>query len=145
DEAPPDGQIATQAIATLRRLKTNAEKPFFLAVGFRRPHLPLNAPQKYLDLYPPESIHLPAAREPPVSVPPAALHNSYELRSYAGIPKNGPIPEKDALALIRAYRASVSYMDAQLARVIGALKELELDGRTIVVVWGDHGYHLGEQ
>ena len=142
DQVAPDGQIATQAIATLRRIK---DKPFFLAVGFRRPHLPLNAPQKYWDLYPPATLRLPDSAKPPKGVPPAALHNSYELRSYASVPKSGPISEKEGLALIRAYRASVSYMDAQLGRVMRELSDLGLDDRTLVVVWGDHGYHLGEQ
>lgn len=142
DDAPPDGQIALQAIATLRRLKG---KPFFLAVGFRRPHLPLNAPQKYWDLYPPESIHLPSSARPPLGVPAVALHNSYELRSYAGAPKSGPIPKSEALALIRAYRAAVSYVDAQVGRVVDELAALDLFENTIIVVWGDHGYHLGEQ
>lgn len=142
DDAPPDGQIAAHAIATLRRIK---DRPFFLGVGFRRPHLPLNAPQKYWDLYPADTIRLPESARPPAGVPAAALHNGYELRSYAGIPKSSAIPEADALNLIRAYRASVSYMDSQLGRVLDALTRLGLDDNTIVVVWGDHGYHLGEQ
>lgn len=141
DDAYPDGQFATRAIETLRRIK---DRPFFLALGFRRPHLPLNCPQKYFDLYPEESIRLPDNLHAPKDAPTVALHNGYELRSYAGMPATGEIPERHARNLTRAYRACVSYMDAQLGRVLAEVDRLGLRDNTIVVFWSDHGYHLGE-
>lgn len=144
DDVYPDGQTALKAIETLQRLKTEG-KPFFLGVGFVKPHLPFTCPQKYWDLYPKESIRLPENSTAPQGVPEAALHDLYELRSYGGIPRTGDIDEPTALKLIRAYRACVSFMDAQLGRVIGELDRLGLRENTIIVLWGDHGYHLGEQ
>lgn len=141
DDAYPDGQIALKAIETLQRVQA---APFFLAVGFRRPHLPFSCPQKYWDLYPEAEIKLPTSAHAPFDAPQVALHDSYELRSYAGMPPEGPISHKDALALIRGYRASVSYVDAQIGRVLTELDRLGLTQNTIVVLWGDNGYHLGE-
>lgn len=141
DDVYPDGQIAAQAIATLRRVK---DERFFLAVGFRRPHLPFNCPAKYWHLYPTEKIRLPGNRHAPQNAPEVALHNAYELRSYAGIPATGPLSDHDAIELIRGYRASVSYLDAQVGRVLDELETLGLTRRTIVVFTSDHGYHLGE-
>lgn len=143
DEVYADGQIASQAVLTLRRLHEQAQ-PFFLAVGFRRPHLPFNCPQKYWDLYPAESIRLPANHHPPKDVPPIALHDAYELRSYAAMPATGALAEEDVRNLIRGYRACVSYVDAQIGRVLTELERLGLAQNTLVVVWSDHGYHLGE-
>ena len=141
DEIYPDGQIASKAIQTLNRIK---DETFFLGVGFRKPHLPFNCPQKYWDLYPKEGIRLPENIYPPENVPPMAMHDNYELRSYAGMPKTGPMAEIDAINLIRGYRACVSYMDAQIGRVLQELERLQLNEKTIVVFWSDHGYHLGE-
>lgn len=144
DEVYPDGQTALKAIDTLKRLKAEG-RPFFLGVGFVKPHLPFTCPQKYWDLYPETSIQLPANAPPAKGAPAAAFHDQYELRSYGGIPKQGDIDKATALKLIRGYRACVSYMDAQLGRVMTALDELGLADTTIIVLWGDHGYHLGEQ
>ena len=143
DEVYADGQIASQAVLTLQRLQEQGT-PFFLGVGFRRPHLPFNCPQKYWDLYPAKSIRRPKNGQPPQDVPPAALHDAYELRSYAGMPGKGPFTEEDIQNLIRGYRACVSYVDAQIGRVLAELDRLGLAQNTIVVVWSDHGYHLGE-
>jgi arylsulfatase A-like enzyme len=141
DDRYPDAQTAAQAIATLRRLK---DQPFFLGVGFIKPHLPFTCPKKYWDLYPPETIKLPADYDQPGDVPADARHNLYELRTYGGIdPKADPTREQ-ALNMVRAYRACISFMDAQVGRVLAALDELGLRDNTIVVLWGDHGYHLGE-
>lgn len=141
DEVYPDGQIASKAIQVLNRVK---DQPFFLAVGFRRPHLPLNAPQKYWDLYPPETIRLPDNHYFPEHVPDLAVHNSYELRSYVPMPSQGDIPEEEALNLIRAYKACTSFLDAQIGRLLTELDRLQLADDTIVIFWSDHGYHLGE-
>ncbi|MCX6898582.1 MAG: sulfatase [Verrucomicrobia bacterium] len=141
DDVYPDGQTAAKAIETLRRIK---DKPFFLAVGFVKPHLPFTCPQKYWDLYPVDTIKLPANYHPPKNAPQPALHNWYELRTYGGIPKEGGISDETALNLIRGYRACVSFMDAQVGRVLDELDRLGLREHTLVVLWGDHGYHLGE-
>ncbi len=143
DEVYPDGQTAVKAIETLQRLKTEA-KPFFLAVGFVKPHLPFTCPRKYWDLYPADSIHMPANAARPENAPEPAFHNNYELRSYGTVPENGKIPDAMAPHLIRGYRACVSFMDAQLGKVLDELDRLGLRENTLIVLWGDHGYHLGE-
>lgn len=143
EEDLDDGATARHAVETLRHLKREG-KPFFLAVGFARPHLPFVAPKKYFDLYPPESIRLPEAGQRPAGAPPFALEDFGELRTYADIPSSGPLPEAKARELIRAYCASVSFMDAQLGRVLDELDRLGLRDSTVVVAWGDHGWHLGD-
>ena len=143
DDALPDGWIADKAVEALREVK---DKPFFLAVGFEKPHLPFVAPRKYFDLYPPaEQIELPANDQPPQGTPPIAMTDWAELRAYEGVPKKGPLPERQARELIRAYWACVSYADAQVGRLIAELERLGLRDRTLIVLWGDHGYQLLEQ
>jgi arylsulfatase A-like enzyme len=142
DESYPDAKLATKAIETLGRLKG---KPFFLGVGFQKPHLPFTCPRKYWDLYPADADYTAANPEATKDAPAPAFHNGYELRSYGGIPATGELltPEK-AKQLARGYRACVSFVDAQLGRVLDELDRLGLNENTIVVVWGDHGYHLGD-
>ena len=144
DDVYPDGQTALKAIETLQQLKEKPGTPFFLAVGFVKPHLPFTCPQKYWDLYPEESIKLPPDATRSEGVPDPAFHNLYELRTYGGIPPRGDLDEATALRLIRGYRACVSFMDAQVGRVLAELDRLGLRETTLVVLWGDHGYHLGE-
>lgn len=144
DDVYPDGQTAIKAIETLQRLKKEG-RPFFLGVGFVKPHLPFTCPQKYWDLYPESSIRMPADAAPAKDAPAPAFHDLYELRTYGDIPKEGDIDEATALKLIRGYRACVSHMDAQLGRVVAELDRLGLRENTLIVLWGDHGYHLGEQ
>jgi iduronate 2-sulfatase len=141
DSAYPDGKIASRAIEQLRRLK---EQPFFLAVGFTKPHLPFNAPRKYWDLYSPEQIRLPDNYFKPENVTEYSLANFGELRAYTDMPGKGPIPDAKARELIRGYLAATSYVDAQIGRVLAELDRLDLEDNTIVVLWGDHGYKLGE-
>ncbi len=143
DEVYSDGMTATKAIETLQRFK-GMQKPFFLGVGFQKPHLPFTCPQKYWDLYPADTINLPDNYKPSPDVPAAALHNWYELRSYGSVPAHGGIPDEMALNLIRGYRACTSFVDAQIGRVLDELDRLGLRENTIVVLLGDHGYHLGE-
>ena len=143
DNAYFDGMIADKAISDLRRLKEKS-KPFFLALGFLKPHLPFNAPKKYWDLYKEKDIDLADNPFRPKGAPDAALHNWGELRAYAGIPKKGPLPEKTARTLVHGYYACVSYTDAQIGRVLAELDRLGLRDDTIVVLWGDHGWNLGE-
>ncbi|MGC3967298.1 MAG: sulfatase [Pirellulales bacterium] len=142
EELYTDSQTADQAITTLKRIK---DQPFFLGVGFVKPHLPFTCPQKYWDLYPAESIVLPEPKQLAVDAPKPALDDIYELRSYGTVPKSGPIDEAMARNLIRGYRACVSHLDTQVGRVLDELDRLGLAQSTIVVFWGDHGYHLGEQ
>jgi len=142
DESYPDAKLATKAIEMLGRLKG---KPFFLGVGFQKPHLPFTCPQKYWDLYPEESIVAAENAAPTKDAPAPAFHNGYELRTYGGIPATGDLVTPDkARNLIRGYKACTSFVDAQLGRVLDELDRLGLRENTIVVVWGDHGYHLGE-
>ena len=139
----PDGQIAAKAIDDLRRLKEK-EEPFFLAVGFYKPHLPFVAPKKYWDLYDRDSIHLPSNYHRPKDAPKEAIHNSGELRSYAGVPAKGPVSDKMARDLIHGYYACVSFTDAQVGKVLDELERLGLAENTIVILWGDHGWNLAE-
>jgi arylsulfatase A-like enzyme len=136
-----DGATADLAVEALRALK---DRPFFLAVGFVKPHLPFVAPKKYWDLYREEQFRPAANPEPPKGAPAFHPHTSGELRAYHGVPKAGPIPDALARKLIHGYYATVSFMDAQLGRVLGELDRLGLRERTVVVVWGDHGWQLGE-
>ncbi len=135
-----DGQTATRAVEALRESK---DRPFFLAIGFLKPHLPFVAPKKYWDLYPPEEIRFVPSR-PPQDAPPCALHDWGELRAFVDLPKSGPLSNELARQMIRGYRAATSYMDAQVGRLLDELDRLGLREKTIVVFWGDHGWQLGE-
>ncbi len=141
DNALPDGQAADAAVECLREIK---DKPFFLAVGFLKPHLPFVAPKKYFDLYPPNELSLADNPFPPTDCPQIALTNFGELRNYIDINKTGPVPDDKALELIRGYFAATSYMDAQIGRVVDELDRLGLRDKTVIVLWGDHGWQLGE-
>ena len=146
DSQLPDGWIADHAIEALRKIKDGG-KPFFLAVGFLKPHLPFVAPKKYFDLYPPaEAIDLSPNPKPAKDVPPIALTNFGELRAYTNMPKGKqPVTDQQGRELRRAYYAALSYMDAQAGRVLAELDKLGLRENTIVVIWGDHGWHLGDE
>ncbi|MDB4583740.1 sulfatase [Draconibacterium sp.] len=143
DSAYFDGRIANKAIENLRQLK-NHEQPFFLALGFLKPHLPFNAPVKYWEMYNRDEISLPDNYLQPQSTPAIAYHNSGELRSYYDIPKTGDVSDEMAIQLIHGYYACVSYVDAQIGRVLQELENLGLEENTIVVLWGDHGWNLGD-
>ncbi|MHC4110084.1 MAG: sulfatase-like hydrolase/transferase [Planctomycetota bacterium] len=143
DNAYFDGMIADKAVSDLKRL-SDMDKPFFLALGFFKPHLPFNAPKRYWDLYKREKIDLADNPFRPKGAPDAALHNWGELRSYVGIPPKGPLSDELARTLIHGYYACVSYTDAQIGRVLTELDRLGLRENTIVVLWGDHGWNLGE-
>jgi iduronate 2-sulfatase len=144
DNAYPDGALADEAIRRLRAAKDKPTEPFFLAVGFVKPHLPFCAPRKYWDLYDRAAFALPARQTPPDGAPAYAAQFGGELRQYAGVPEKGPIPPELARTLLHGYHACVSYMDAQLGRVLDALDQTGLAKNTIIVLWGDHGWHLGD-
>jgi iduronate 2-sulfatase len=143
DSAYPDHWVATEAVATLRQL-AGAREPWFFAVGLFKPHLPFAAPKRWFDLHATSDIPAPRAAARPAE--PSGWHRSGELRgNYRD--ERGRDPDTDpayALELRRAYAAATSYVDAQAGRVLGALRELGLERNTIVVVWGDHGFLLGE-
>ena len=138
-----DGQTALKTVADLNKLKSK-NQPFFLAVGFVKPHLPFTAPKNYWDLYDVNKIEMPEQSTFPESAPKIANHKWGELRAYKNIPKEGPIAEDLAKTLIHAYYASVSYVDAQIGLVINALDDLNLRENTIVILVGDHGWSLSD-
>jgi iduronate 2-sulfatase len=138
-----DGRVADGAIATLRELKDGGQ-PFFLGVGFHKPHLPFVAPKKYFDLYDLDKIELTGVRKPPENGPAIALHSSFELRTRTLVPTSGPIDDATSRELLRAYYACTSFIDAQVGRVLAELDAQGLCDNTIIVLWGDHGWHLGE-
>jgi iduronate 2-sulfatase len=145
EDAYPDGKVASGAVAALEQLSRDpAHQPFFLAVGIRKPHLPFTAPKKYWDLYATRKIPSVEQPEPPAGAPDIALHNSEELRGYSDQPDIGPWSPDQIETLRRGYYAAASFADAEIGRVLEALKRTGLEKNTIVVVWGDHGYHLGE-
>lgn len=139
-----DGMIADEAIKRLEAAKAKPNEPFFLAVGFLKPHLPFVAPKKYWDLYHPSDFKLPEQQSPPAGAPPFAPGPWGELRQYQGIPNQGPLAQEQALHLIHGYHAAMSYMDAQLGKVLDALDQNGFAENTIIVFWGDHGWHLGD-
>ncbi|GAB2777876.1 sulfatase [Rhabdobacter roseus] len=144
DEAFVDGATAQKAIETLRRVK---DQPFFLAVGFYRPHLPFIAPQKYWDLYDPAKIQVPESflpAEVPRETRDMINLGFGELRTYHNMPDTGKVTKEQAKELIHGYYASVSYVDAQVGKVLEELKRLGLEKNTVVVLWGDHGWKLGD-
>lgn len=142
DDAYPDGKVAARAIEDMNKLKG---QPFFLAVGFFRPHLPFNAPKKYWDLYDPASIKLSDQPKRATDAPKIAFTSWGELRNYDGMPQTGPVSAEETRNLIHGYYASVSYVDAQLGKVLAAMDASGLADNTIIVLWGDHGWHLGDQ
>ena len=143
DEAYADGVLAERAIDDLRRLKAK-DQPFFLAVGFFKPHLPFIAPQKYWDLYDHKDIHLPGNYHIPKDAPKESSHSFGELRAYARIPAQGPVSNETARNLIHGYYACVSYTDALIGKLLDELDRLGLADNTVIVLWGDHGWNLGE-
>ncbi len=138
-----DGWTATRAIEILKERKGKTE-PFFLAVGFAKPHLPFVAPKRYWDLYDPTTLPVSTSAEPPAGAPKFAPQFGGELRAYVGIPKTGAVPADTSRRLVHGYYAAVSYMDAQFGRVLDALREAGFAENTIVILWGDHGWHLGD-
>ena len=139
-----DGIVANESIRVLRALAGN-KHPFFLAVGFRKPHLPFTAPKKYWDLYNREEIQMPKHGLYPVDSPDWATRSWRELEGYTDIPGDGKITEAKVRELRHGYYACVSYVDALVGRLLAELELLKLNSNTIVMLYGDHGFHLGEQ
>lgn len=148
DKGYADGWNAEEAIKQLKELK---DTTFFLAVGFYKPHLPFNAPKKYWDLYDPDKIPEADYKQNPDNVESdISLHshrNSYEPRgtyTWLNDTLGWQITPDRGKVLKHGYVAAVSYIDAQIGKVLDELKRLDLDKNTIVVLWGDHGWHLGD-
>ena len=140
DEAYFDGRVANLAIKALQERK-KAGKPFFLAVGFWKPHAPFNAPSRYWDLYDRSKLSRVPNPEWPVDAPRIAWHNSREI---LGGGKQRKLKKKAVMELRHGYLAAITYFDAQLGKVLAELDRLGLREKTIVVFWSDHGFHLGE-
>jgi len=147
DDGYPDGLTAKLAVSKLNELKKK-DKPFFMGVGFFKPHLPFTAPKKYWDMYNPEDIPLSPTPFIPDNVNKASLTNSGEINGYHLTDEkaslDGPVSDEYAKKLRHAYYASVSYTDAQVGKLLDELERLDLAKNTIVVLWGDHGWHLGD-
>ncbi len=143
DDAYADGRIAVEGIKRLQAYK-QSNQPFFLTLGFTKPHLPFCAPKKYWELYDPQEMTLAEVSVPPDGAPSYAGKTLGELNQYKPVPDSPPLTEEMTRTLIHGYYAALSYMDAQLGRVLDELDRLELNKNTIVVLWGDHGYHLGD-
>ncbi|MWW23192.1 sulfatase-like hydrolase/transferase [Algibacter wandonensis] len=140
DEAYKDGRVSKYAIETLKKVK---DDKFLMFVGLSKPHLPFNAPKKYWDLYDRNNFKIPS-REKPKDAYRLALTQWGELRGYQGIPKEGDLDDDLTQTLIHGYHASISYIDAQVGKVMNTLEELDLRKNTMVIFMSDHGYKIGE-
>ena len=143
DGAYADGRIATEGIKRLNAYR-KSDDPFFLALGFTKPHLPFCAPKKYWDLYDRSKLPMAEYKLPPAGAPAYAGKTIGELNQYKPVPQNPPLREELQRTLIHGYYASMSYMDSQVGRVLDEIDRLGLARNTIIVLWGDHGYHLGD-
>ena len=141
DEGYPDGLIANAAV---KALQENKDRPFLLAVGFFKPHLPFNAPKKYFDMYDRDQIPLSPNPNPPANAAAGSVHKSGEMFGNYKHPSDARTHLEYHKDLRHAYFACVSYIDAQIGKVLGELDRLGLADDTIVVIWGDHGWHLGD-
>lgn len=152
DNAYEDGVITLKARDAMVKLH-NDQKPFFLAIGYHKPHLPFVAPKKYWDLYNRADMPMASFTEHAINSPEIAYHKSGELRNYTDIPAFAMFNEpgnyirlkiEKQLELIHGYYAAVSYLDAQVGILLNTLDSLGTLNNTIIVLWGDHGWHLGD-
>ena len=146
DKEYADGRVAEETIKRIKNAKKNSKRPFFIAAGFARPHLPFSAPKKYWDIYDPKKLPLPTHEDLPKKSPKVAGKRGGEISNYKPVPidRNAIFPEALKRDLIHGYYASVSYVDAQICKVLNAVDQLELTSNTIIVLWGDHGINLGD-
>lgn len=145
DEVLYDGQVAEKAVEYLEQFGNERARPFFLSVGFIKPHTPHIAPKRYFERYEPGELEVARDQEMPAGAPEVAGHSSGEKRRYTDQPKKGPFSKKNQQETLQAYYACVSYIDAQVGKVLSALEKNGLAEDTVVVLWSDHGYHLGEK
>lgn len=143
DEAYSDGRIAAEGIRRLRSAGKSTQ-PLFLALGFVKPHLPFCAPKKYWDMYDPQEFELAARQSAPDGAPGFASKGLIEIDQYEPVSRESLRDPKLQRQLIHGYYAALSYADAQIGRVLDELDRLKMADNTIVALWGDHGYHLGD-
>jgi iduronate 2-sulfatase len=139
-----DGDTAREAVGVLRELAKKPEQPFFLAVGFANPHVPWVAPRPYFDLYDPAALPLAANPFPPREAPGFAAKSGDDFYWYGNVPKDRKLSELFERECLQGYLAAISYIDAQVGRVLRELEATGLAKNTVVVLWGDHGYYMGE-
>lgn len=144
-----DGRVAAETIKRLQAAQNRRKQegtPFFIVAGFARPHLPFSAPKKYWDFYDPSKLPLPENEELPANAPKVAGKRGGEITNYSPVPtdRNARFSEDLKRQLIHGYYASTSFVDAQIGKVLDELNRLRLAENTIVVLWGDHGFHLGD-
>ena len=144
DDAYADGRIAEEGIRRLRAAKERKDTPFFLALGFVKPHLPLTAPKKYWDMHDPRSLALAKHQIAPEGAPGYAGKQGGEILAYEPLNAENLREEQMQRQLVHGYYACVSFVDSQIGRVLDELDRLKLSEQTIVVLWGDHGWHLGD-
>ncbi|MEZ6100928.1 MAG: sulfatase [Pirellulaceae bacterium] len=147
DDAYADGRVAAEAIRRVQaaqRRRSENDTPFFIAVGFARPHMPFSAPRKYWDMHDPSRFPPPSVETPPVDAPKVAGKRNGELANYRPVPPDGVVNAELRRTLVHGYYASCSFVDAQIGKVLHELRQLELEKNTVVVLWGDHGFHLGD-
>lgn len=147
DDDYADGRVAAETIKRLQAAKKRREDngtPFFIAAGFVRPHLPFSAPKKYWDMYDPAKLPMPKHEQFPEGSPRTAQKFGGEITAYKPVPPTGEISEDIKRNLVHGYYASTSFVDVQIGKVTSALNEMGLADNTIIVLWGDHGFHLGD-
>lgn len=147
DESYADGRVAAEAIRRLNAAKKRRDKdqtPFFIAAGFVRPHLPFSAPKKYWDMHDPKTLPMPKFEEFPADAVKMGLKLDGEIANYKPVERGKPIDGDLKRNLIHGYYASTSFVDTQIGKVLAELDRLDLSKDTIVVLWGDHGFHLGD-
>ena len=143
DRGYPDGAMTQAAKVKLKKL-AKEQAPFFMMLGYRKPHLPFNAPKKYWDLYEREAFEIHPHQQRHEDRPAYAYHTYGELGAYTGFEAGKPVAKEDQRRLIHGYHACISYVDAQIGKVIAQLKATGLYENTVIVLWGDHGWHLGD-
>ncbi len=144
DNAYADGRIADEGIRRLQAARERRNSPFFLALGFVKPHLPFTAPKRYWDLHDPQAFPLARYRTDPAGAPPFSGKKGGEIVAYAPLSTDNLAEERLQRTLIHGYYAATSFTDAQIGRVIDELDRLDLAQKTLIVLWGDHGWHLGD-
>lgn len=147
DEEYADGRVAAETIRRLQAAHARRSKdgtPFFIAAGFVRPHLPFSAPKRYWKMFDPQTLPVPPVDTAPKGAPAVAVKRGGEIKAYKPVPEQGPIDAMLQRQLIHGYYASTAFVDAQIGKVLSELSRLGLDQDTIIVLWGDHGFHLGD-
>jgi len=144
DQTFEDGYNTDLAIVTMKEMVRQGQQPFFMGLGYKKPHLNFVCPKRYWDLYKPADLPAGTYTSAPAGGAKMGLHASFELRVRHGIPKHGPLDPQLSRTLLHGYLACTSYIDAQIGRVMHALDEAGIRDNTIVVIWGDHGWHLGD-